>query len=87
MGWLPCPLCGEDLLGLALEEKHVCDHEKIRKNFEELDLAARTAEYRLRNMQNAVMRVFQEIPSLEGDKVEVSTIWLRRLWNVTKSEW
>ncbi len=88
MGLFLCDLCNEHL-GLSSKglTPHVCDPETLRKRVRQLEDAARTAERRLDEIQNAVFMVLQELPSLEGEQVAVSGAWLRRLWDAARCVW
>lgn len=86
MGLFICDLCNKHL-DITAGGSHVCNQEDIRKHVEQLELAARTAERNLDEMQNAVLMILKELPSLEGEKVQVNAEWLRRLWGATKNQW
>ena len=86
MGLFVCHLCNEHL-GITVGGSHVCNQENIRKHVEILERRARDAEFNLKEMQNAVLMILQELSSLEGDKIPVSGEWLRRLCGATKDCW
>ncbi|RJQ25694.1 hypothetical protein C4577_04850, partial [Candidatus Parcubacteria bacterium] len=84
MGLFVCDLCGfQGGLGCS----HECKKEDIRKHAKYLDLEKRTAEDHLEKMKNAVLMILKNLPSLEGNKIEVSGDWLRKLWNATENQW
>jgi hypothetical protein len=82
--WSMCRMCGGHL---SLDNPHVCDPEKVRERMEELEHQARIAEHRLSDIQNAVMKVLQPLPNLEGEEVTVKTEWLRKLWDSANCQW
>ena len=84
MGLFLCHICNEQL---GFENPHKCDPETIRKYVGSLQDAARLAERRLDDMQNAVFMLIHELPSLEGEEITVKTKWLTRLWEATKCRW
>lgn len=77
-----CKVCDEELT-----HTHVCNPEKIIAYVDRLRREARTAESKLSEIQNAVMKVLQPIPHLENEEVTVKTEWLRKLWNAANCQW
>lgn len=81
MGLFLCDMCNEQL---TFDSPHVCDPGKLRAYIAELELRARKAEHKLNVMEDAVLYTLKELPSLEGEKIEVSTKWLRMLWQAAE---
>ncbi len=84
MGLFICRICNETLGDNFV---HQCDQTKVEAHIEKLQNEAHVAERRLNDIRNAVFMVLQELPSLEGEKVEVNGEWLRRLWGAGDCRW
>lgn len=81
MGLFLCQLCNDHL---DFDRPHECDPVTLRKRIEELEMKARKAEHKLNVIEDAVQHLIKELPSLEGEKIEVTTKWLRLLWKAAE---
>lgn len=87
MGMIICNICDKNL-GLGPEVfEHKCEEKTIRAHIERLREAARTAETRLESIRNAVLRMVEGLPTLEGEQTTVSTKWLNQLWDAVECNW
>ena len=84
MGLFLCDLCDQQL---GFDGNHFCATANIRKKNERLEKDKRTAERRLDEMQNAVLMLLKELPSLAVERINVDAKWLRRLWDATQGRW
>jgi hypothetical protein len=74
-------MCNEQL---SLDPPHVCNPDDVREYVAELKLRADQAEHKLNLIDDAVLLTLKDLTSLEGEKVEVSTKWLRKLWKAAE---
>lgn len=88
MGLFRCDLCDENL-GFIGGDIHKCDPEKIKSKIkmEKLQKLAMDAENHLEDIRNAVYKILQQLPSMDGPKATVDTDWIRRLWDAAECRW
>lgn len=77
MGLFLCPLCNDHF---TIDPPHKCNDSKITSYIKKLKTEAHEAEMNLHLMQDDILFLIKEIPSLEKEKVEVSTKWIKSLW-------
>jgi hypothetical protein len=85
MGIFVCEVCGYEG-GLGQPGGHVCHPSDVLLHVRELKASANEAHLQIRDIQNAVFRILEDVPSLEGGTVEVKTEWLRRLWDAARCQ-
>lgn len=81
MGLFLCPVCAE-----LLTENHECEKGKIEARMQSLVNATWQSDHKCNEMQNAVLMLMHQLPSLDGEKVEVDTAWLCKLWDTAGSK-
>lgn len=78
-----CRLCNEEI-GF---ETHTCDPEKIANYINQLKQDLIDSGDKLECMANAVFMVLKDLPKLDGNPVEVSPVWLQRLWEAVEGKY
>lgn len=76
-----------DVCGSQSHPGEPCRPERVRQRIATFLDHADRAERSLDNARNAVQKLLAELPSLEGEKVEVEARWLRDLWSATGIDW
>lgn len=84
MGLLICDSCNRQM---DWGGEHVCKPNDIRYHVAELENRARVAEDNVSDMRNDMYWVLKDLPSLEGDKLEVSGKLIRQLWDAVGGQW
>lgn len=86
MGLFICHIC-EEHLNLDEPGPHVCNHDKLVAKVQSLTQERNDAQRKLDDIRLAVKRVLLPVDSLAGEKTEVETEYLRKLWDAAECRW
>lgn len=86
MCFISCDICGEEL---SFTGDHACDMDKVRKIIKDLNEMVRIKDGTMEIIQDGVLLLFSEIPSVEHlqqENIEVKVHWLRMLWDAANGK-
>jgi hypothetical protein len=84
MGFCPCDLCDEDLLGLKIDEEHICNLNKVRIKIKRLQENRNQACADLNKIQDGVFKVLSKYHKellWGGEEIVIKASYIVDLWN------